>query len=55
MAALEAQYSEEEAARLASAEPLLLVEDLEHVLQELGRWAWIWGKLKLGQSGGSVL
>ncbi|PRW58273.1 ER lumen retaining receptor isoform B [Chlorella sorokiniana] len=37
VAALAACYSEEEAGRLASAEPLLLVEDLEHVLQELGR------------------
>lgn len=38
VAALAARYSEQEVARLASAEPLLLVEDLEHVLQELGRW-----------------
>lgn len=55
VAALEARYSEEEAARLASAEPLLLVEDLEYVLQELGRWVLTWGRLELGQSGESVL
>ena len=39
VAALAARYSEAEAARLAAAEPLLLAEDLEHVLQELGRCA----------------
>ncbi len=42
VAALAARYAEEEVARLASAEPLLLVEDLEHVLQELGRWGGRW-------------
>lgn len=36
---LAARYTEEEAARLASAEPLLLVEDLEQILEELGRCA----------------
>lgn len=36
--ALQARYSESEVARLATAEPLLLVADLEEVLQELGRW-----------------
>jgi HPt (histidine-containing phosphotransfer) domain-containing protein len=34
-----ALYSEEEAARLATAEPVLLADDVEEVLAELGRWA----------------
>lgn len=38
VAALAARYNEDQVARLATAEPLLLVEELEHVLQELGRW-----------------
>lgn len=38
VAQLLAHYSQEEAASLASAEPLLLAEDVEAVLAELARW-----------------
>ncbi|PSC76419.1 ATP-dependent zinc metalloprotease FTSH mitochondrial isoform A [Micractinium conductrix] len=39
VAALQARYSEEEVARLAAAEPLLLADDVEAVLAELQRLA----------------
>lgn len=50
VAALAARYNEEQVARLATAEPLLLVEELEHVLQELGRWV-VWAGWCCGQGG----